>query len=126
MTSIRKINSLIHLKDARRQAMLGQCEECIASYTKAFFLRCTPEDFIDIEFSSFFSYQFRVYLAGKGDLSVSLEEGDEISRLIQDTYEKMKISLSSCPFDNPHCVKRKHFSLSDASSVPSGSRKSLF
>ena len=70
-----------------------------SSYVKGFYLRCTASGFFDIEFSSFFDYQFRVYLTGRRDFSIPLCEGDEVCSLIKDTFEQMKISLSHSPFD---------------------------
>ena len=61
-------------------------------------LRCTASGFFDIEFSSFFDYQFRVYLTGRRDFSIPLCEGDEVCDLIKDTFRQMKISLEESPF----------------------------
>ena len=93
------MNSLIYLKRARQAAERGDLECCISSYVKGFYLRCTASGFFDIEFSSFFDYQFRVYLNGRCDFSIPLCEGDEVCSLIKDTFEQMKISLSHSPFD---------------------------
>ena len=99
MLDIRKLNSLILMKKAREAALNGDCEGCISSYIKAFYLRCTDSGTIDIEFSAFFSYQFRVYLAGRKDFNIPLDEGDEICALIRATYDEMRISLDYSPFD---------------------------
>lgn len=99
MLSIRKINSLAYIKNARCAEIAGRIEDCVNSYVKGFYLRCTDTDFFDIEFSSFFSYQFRLYLASRPAGSLSLEEGDEICQLIRDTFNEMKISMDLSPFN---------------------------
>ena len=95
---IRRLNSLIYLKKARQAAQEGDLESCISCYVKGFYLRCTCSGFFDIEFSSFFDYQFRVYLTGRRDFSIPLCEGDEVCDLIKDTFQQMKISLEESPF----------------------------
>ncbi len=99
MLSARKISALNYIKSARSEAEGGNILKCIEGYTKGFYLRCTEEDFFDIEFSSFFFYQFKVFLLGKGTFSLSINEGDEVAKLICDTYEAMRISLDNSPFD---------------------------
>ena len=98
MLDQRKLNSLIYMKKAREAAEAGNMHSCLDEMTKAFYLRCTDSGLIDIEFSSFFSYQFRVYLVGRGDFLLPLDEGDEICSLIRRTYEEMKVSMDASPF----------------------------
>lgn len=98
MLDQRKLNSLICMRKARQAAACGDRAQCLKAFTDAFWLRCTDEDIIDIEYSSFFRYQFRVYLLGRADFLLPLDEGDEICALIRETYEKMKISMDESPF----------------------------
>ena len=97
--NIRELNSLIYLKKGRQAAEANEIETCVSSYAKGFYLRCTDEDFFDIEFSSFFYYQFRVFLLSRGNFDLSLSEGDEVSKLIRKTYEEMRICLDYSPFN---------------------------
>lgn len=98
MLDQRKLNSLICMRKARQAAACGDRVQCLKAFTDAFWLRCTDADIIDIEYSSFFRYQFQVYLLGRADFLLPLDEGDEICALIRETYEKMKISMDESPF----------------------------
>lgn len=98
MLDQRKLNSLMYMRKARQAAAFGDRAQCLKAFTDAFWLRCTDEDIIDIEYSSFFRYQFQVYLLGRADFLLPLDEGDEICALIRETYEKMKISMDESPF----------------------------
>lgn len=98
MLDQRKLNSLMYMRKARQAAACGDRAQCLKAFTDAFWLRCTDEDIIDIEYSSFFRYQFQVYLLGREDFLLPLDEGDEICALIRETYEKMKISMDESPF----------------------------
>lgn len=98
MLDQRKLNSLMYMRKARQAAACGDRAKCLKAFTDAFWLRCTDEDIIDIEYSSFFRYQFQVYLLGRADFLLPLDEGDEICALIRETYEKMKISMDESPF----------------------------
>lgn len=98
MLDLRKLRSLTYIKQAREAECRGDVEECVLAYTKAFYLRCTRADLIDVEFSSFFRYQFRVFLLGRHEGSLALDEGDEVCTLIKDAYEAMRISIDSSPF----------------------------
>lgn len=97
--NIREINSLIYLKKGRQAAAANEVETCVSSYAKGFYLRCTADGFFDIEFSSFFYYQFRVFLLSRGNFDLSLSEGDEVSKLIRKTYDEMRICLDYSPFN---------------------------
>lgn len=98
MLDQRKLNSLMYMRKARQAAACGDWAQCLKAFTDAFWLRCTEADLIDIEYSSFFRYQFQVYLLGRADFLLPLDEGDEICALIRETYEKMKISMDESPF----------------------------
>lgn len=98
MLDQRKLNSLMYMRKARQAAACGDRAQCLKAFTDAFWLRCTDVDIIDIEYSSFFRYQFQVYLLGREDFLLPLDEGDEICALIRETYEKMKISMDESPF----------------------------
>ena len=82
MLDQRKLNSLMYMRKARQAAACGDRAQCLKAFTDAFWLRCTDEDIIDIEYSSFFRYQFQVYLLGRADFLLPLDEGDEICALI--------------------------------------------
>ncbi len=97
--NMRQINSLIYLKKGRQAALADEIETCVSSYVKGFYLRCTEEDFFDIEFSSFFYYQFRIFLLSRGSFELSLSEGDEVCRLIRKTYDEMRLCLDYSPFN---------------------------
>ena len=79
-------SGLIRYKSARDALRKGNLEKAFDEYVSAFLSRISDE--ITNELLAFFRYQFSVYLAGKGNMTVSLPEGDMITDLIMDTYHE--------------------------------------
>lgn len=94
--------SLTLFDEAKKYVGEGDVNHALIAYIKTFWLRNVAEGFFDIEFASFFRYQFATYLKGKKQVRLSLPEGDMIADLIKTVYEDMRISMSESPFNlNP-------------------------
>lgn len=95
----RIMKSLTLIAKARSLALEKDLKGAVKAYAEAFYLRSVDEGFFDIEYAAFYRYQFRTYLAGKRNLTISLPEGDMIADLIRSTYESMRISMEASPFN---------------------------
>ena len=102
--SERKMNerikkSLTLINTAKEMAKVKDYQGALRAYAEAFYLRSVDEGFFDIEYAIFYRYQFKTYLAGKRNFTLSLPEGDMIADLIRSTYEDMRLSMASSPFN---------------------------
>lgn len=93
--------SLIYYRKGLAEA--GEDEEqSFDDLCYAFLERLSAEIAQTGEFLSFFRYQLRTYLKGKGSNIVSLAEGDMVSDLIADSYISFLDDMESSPFNiNP-------------------------
>lgn len=91
-------NALELFKEAKREIREGRRNAAISSFIRAFYLRNTESNFIDLHFTCFFRYQFAKYLELKKSLMLSLSEGDMISDLIHSAYDDFMLSLDDSPF----------------------------
>lgn len=91
-------NAIELFKEAKREIREGKRKDAISSFVRAFYLRNTESNFIDLRFTCFFRYQFSKYLALKKSLMLSLAEGDMISDLIHSVYDDFMLSLDDSPF----------------------------
>lgn len=95
----RKQKSMEIIRRAREAVMNHDIASAVRLYCEGFYLRNVVEDIINIEFASFYRYQFSVYLSGKKRITLSLAEGDMIFDLISSVFEEMKISMEESPFN---------------------------
>ncbi len=91
--------SLDLFREAKREIREGRRKDAVSSFIRAFYLRCTPSDFIDLRFTCFFRYQFSRYLALKKSLMLSLAEGDMVSDLIHSVYDEFMMGINDSPFN---------------------------
>lgn len=91
--------SLTLIRKARELAKAHDYRQAARSFADAFYLRSVDEGFFDLEYATFYRYQFAVYLSGKRVMNVSLAEGDMIADLIRATYEDMREAMLNSPFN---------------------------
>ena len=91
----RIINSLIRYKEAESLFNLKKLNEAYSALVDTFYLRCTEEDFISLEFSTFFRYHFNHYLIDNNIYSIELATGDAIADIIKDSFDNKLIEIES-------------------------------
>lgn len=91
--------SLTLIKEARKLARERNLRQAARTFADAFYLRSVDEGFFDLEYATFYRYQFAVYLSGKRFMDVSLSEGDMIADLIRSVYEEMREAMLESPFN---------------------------
>lgn len=87
-------------KDIVRLVLEKDKEDALFIYTKLFVKRLKTSEENNIEFINFFKDQLSEYFSQKGNMILSLPEGDMISDLILTIYQNREKELSSSIFCN--------------------------
>ena len=85
----RIVNSLVRYHEAENYLRCKNFNKGYSALIDAFYLRCTNEDYINIEFSTFFRYHFKTYLVKNHIYCIDLCAGDAIADIIRTTFEEV-------------------------------------